>query len=1226
MAPGPPSLPTKFPCWCRAVYSWGGESKRDLGFVEGDLIECLNAGDGSWWMGRLFRDKRMMGLFPSNFVVLLGEDFVPVSRSTTDVLARNDSADSRTVKKQRTVFRKPFQAHKEAVTPGEANRRAKERLSETPSTATSRENTPPRSNIPQRPPRTPATAFRARGTLARSPSRIESPSPAVKARVRSPLPPSHVDSSSQSPSYAVSSDTVPPDVSQQPPVREESPPPPPPPPHRVAVRSQAHRISIPPPAPIEMNDRFTIFAKTPPPDDAPPSPAGFSPGHSPAGQSSIGPGNTPSPLRDAMEDVMTSLQDMGLPRGAPSPSPVPQFSNPWSPDAYDEFRTSSPRPIHARANTSLGFGTNQERNLDDGENVYGNQHSQDQRHQDGPPQFNNYVQRMENRLRQLHNQSDRSVQDDEHDIGPPPPPKQHEYQFRHDSIPASRPQLRGRKSATELSKQFLNRTMTNKSSTTNSSSGVQSTFTADTTSTNTTASLMSGTSAGQFSATSAGSFARHAKWGSFSAERPTTAIDGLNKGIYSDIDRPITPISGISYHSSHNTSRQGAQSAVPWSPSKDINGSPGVFGGLATPKVKKSGFLKRFLDSAKTGAATARSSIQVPQSGRSPSPTKHRFTQSFGSSRNTENTGFRDTELGGNSPIDWVQIRRDVNRASTPSRNERVERAERCQMMDHPVIYSVEELQETAEGDESIDGLPLSDPTNWGAINLGLVDKSARFINNLPPLTNAASLAQGYVCRPYKSDVQRLRAIFTWVSEKIAWEEPVDENEVDLKRVINMKRGSAQEVAFLVKEMCSAVGLHADVIKGYLKSPGELLDLGALSRPNHWWNAILIDGEWRIMDCSLAGPTNPQRSQIVTTTSHHAESWYFLARPLEICYTHIPLHPEEQHICPPISPDVLLALPTVSPAFFKNAMHMPDYDTSFCHLEGLDVLQLRILVPPDVECVAEVEAPAFARDLDGDWFESGDIVRKRAIAQPDWIRGQKRFTVKALLPGDEGQGVLKIYAGKKGLMHSNRDIPHPLAVTLPILHTGENPPYEFLLRHPTPHAQRHDIYVIQPQCGRLAINNTFVFAVRQHPSAPFSKSSSGEIPVDGRASPIMRPSSAMSVVSSSYGGSVASTTSLDAFTANTSIVSSNKSTSNPHREKPAKLAIQSPSGKILRLMRKADHMISTSNNNPDSLTEGTPDGSVWETVIKVGERGVWRGLVLADRSARWCVFCEWECY
>jgi transglutaminase/protease-like cytokinesis protein 3 len=69
--------------------------------------------------------------------------------------------------------------------------------------------------------------------------------------------------------------------------------------------------------------------------------------------------------------------------------------------------------------------------------------------------------------------------------------------------------------------------------------------------------------------------------------------------------------------------------------------------------------------------------------------------------------------------------------------------------------------------------------------------------------------------------------------------------------------------------------------------------------------------------------------------------------------------------------------------------------------------------------------------------------------------------------------------------------------------------------------------------------------------------------------------------------------------------------------KPAKLAIQTPSGKIIRLTRKVDGA---------GRREESADGSEWETVIKVGERGVWRGLVLADRSARWCVFAEWECF
>ena len=53
-------------------------------------------------------------------------------------------------------------------------------------------------------------------------------------------------------------------------------------------------------------------------------------------------------------------------------------------------------------------------------------------------------------------------------------------------------------------------------------------------------------------------------------------------------------------------------------------------------------------------------------------------------------------------------------------------------------------------------------------------------------------------------------------------------------------------------------------------------------------------------------------------------------------------------------------------------------------------------------------------------------------------------------------------------------------------------------------------------------------------------------------------------------------------------------------------------------------MISSDNGN-QSISDAVAEGSVWETVIKIGERGMWRGLVLADRAARWCVFCEWEC-
>ena len=160
--------------------------------------------------------------------------------------------------------------------------------------------------------------------------------------------------------------------------REDSPPPPPPPPHRVAIgrtdshspqppmHSQArshsplppmhssqyrpHSPNPPPhypppsrsPTPLVMNDRYTVFNRTPSPSAA----SMHSAVSATSAQSDIH-GNTPSPLRDAMEDVMTSLEDMGLPRQAQSPSPSPMFNNPWAPEEFDTSQKGHPKATGA---------------------------------------------------------------------------------------------------------------------------------------------------------------------------------------------------------------------------------------------------------------------------------------------------------------------------------------------------------------------------------------------------------------------------------------------------------------------------------------------------------------------------------------------------------------------------------------------------------------------------------------------------------------------------------------------------------------------------------------------------------------------------------------------------------------------------------------------------------------------------------------------------------------
>ncbi|RDL36458.1 SH3-domain-containing protein [Venustampulla echinocandica] len=1167
------AVPSRFPCWCRAVYSYGGESKRDLGFVEGDLIECLNAGDGSWWMGRLRRDKRMMGLFPSNFVEVLDESFIPTSRSSSPMPDRSPSPNpfnpQAPQKTKSKAFRKPFQAY--AAPDAAAARRAE--LQKQDSLSISRAPSP---NIHRTISRAPSPQMHR--TISRAPSpQLHS----YGSRAPSPAPPMHRDSyGSRAPSPAPSFQYRP----YRPPSLEpqsdlgSSPPPPPPPPHRTNFTSHGSMNSQ-----TQRNGNYHTPRATSP---CPPSPGAT--------------GLTPSPLRSAMDDVMSSLYDMGVSRTTESPEPP---LDPWSPEAFDQTYINARRNKAPRPNTAIGIG---------GLNAYDDDHD-DQPYMGGaqssyvadqpPPQLSNYVRRMEDRLNKMHTSSPRPPEEDDH---PPSVPSKMGLYDRPKSVVGNmppEPKLRHRKSAYEVGRSMLGRTFTTKTNSTSSSSGGRSTTTNMTSSTQMTdRSLMSGASAGGFSSTSAGSYARkkeelQGRSRSAFGSRRDQFLGANGSQVDFGNSRPQTPLTGISYHTSHASGPSRPQSQAGWQGSNV--GSESMLGGLVAPKPKKSGFFKKIIESAKTGAASARSSIAVSDASRPGSSARNIMPNGVtsiagGIGNSNANNVANDMGLGGG--VDWVQVRRDVNRSNSLSRIERIERKERCQMMDYPAISPVEELFEGCDGDEGADGKPVAEPTAFQAVNLSLVDKNARFINSLPPMTNPISLATGFVCRPYRSDVQRLRAIFTWVSEKITWEDDF-EGEVDSRRVIQSKRGCAEEVAVLVLEMCTAVGIHAEVVRGYLKTPGEVPELGIMPRPNHWWNAVVVDGQWRMMDCSLAAPSHPRRS-LYSSAGGQGESWWFLARPSEICWTHVPAVHEQQHLCPPIAHEVLLALPCACPPYFKNSLEMVGYDTSLVRIEDLELVHIKFTVPADVECVAEVEARAFERDADGDCFESGETLKKRALAQAEWIDGQKRYTVKALLPGDEGQAILKIYAGKRGLMQSIKDIPHPLAFALPIIHAGDNPPYEFLTRHPTPHAQRHDLYVAQPQCHRLALNNTFVFAVRQHPS-----STSLTPPNPGGTSPIpfIRPSSAMSITNSSASGSNPSTT--NAYSS----------------KKPAKLAIQSPGGKVLRLMRKDEKIQSTSQ----ALEKG--DGGTWETIIKVGERGVWRGLVLADRSARWCVFAEWTC-
>ncbi|SCU90648.1 LAMI_0E03026g1_1 [Lachancea mirantina] len=58
----------------KAQYSWSGETKNDLGFLENDIIEVSKI-KGNWFYGTLLRNSKKYGFFPNNFVTVIEERY-----------------------------------------------------------------------------------------------------------------------------------------------------------------------------------------------------------------------------------------------------------------------------------------------------------------------------------------------------------------------------------------------------------------------------------------------------------------------------------------------------------------------------------------------------------------------------------------------------------------------------------------------------------------------------------------------------------------------------------------------------------------------------------------------------------------------------------------------------------------------------------------------------------------------------------------------------------------------------------------------------------------------------------------------------------------------------------------------------------------------------------------------------------------------------------------------
>lgn len=434
----------------------------------------------------------------------------------------------------------------------------------------------------------------------------------------------------------------------------------------------------------------------------------------------------------------------------------------------------------------------------------------------------------------------------------------------------------------------------------------------------------------------------------------------------------------------------------------------------------------------------------------------------------------------------WIEVHRNVHRTNTLTKNEKAKRKMRPQIDGIRSLEPIDDLSRIAGNETGSGGYTLRDNLLLERRDFSVVWANISSLNSWPYRT-PGDLARGHILQKFSDPLDQLRCAFDFCSTKLKWEGLVSDDALEegvgsLTRTMQSRRASCQDIANAFKQMCDALSIYCDVIPGYLKGPGEVWHNPGIPRVNHYWNAVLVDDHWRMVDASLASPSFPTRDIYSKCDKRSPEYFYFLTKPCELVYTHVPYSLRDEHIVPALPHDVLIALPVAGPMAFNYSLVLKDFSTSLTRMQGLDVAELTVAVTPEVEIFGEVMAGTFPAGSAHLLLNTDDHKKFSALSQVFWENGERFCRIKAVLPPTHEQGALSLYVGPRGTLQSITKNTLSLAYSVPMIQKGENPALNFVIRHPTPHSDHQDIYINEPQCRDFVYGQTYVFAIRQHPS------------------------------------------------------------------------------------------------------------------------------------------------
>jgi hypothetical protein len=240
---------------------------------------------------------------------------------------------------------------------------------------------------------------------------------------------------------------------------------------------------------------------------------------------------------------------------------------------------------------------------------------------------------------------------------------------------------------------------------------------------------------------------------------------------------------------------------------------------------------------------------------------------------------------------------------------------------------------------------------------------------------------------PARTEGEKARAIFRWISDRIAYAEPGDPAEGLPADVLTRREAVCFGYAGLFEALCAASGLRCAAVSGFGKGRTYTVGDSTSGPANHAWNAVWAGGRWNLLDCTWGAGRTGEDGRFV----RRFDGFWFFTPPELFVQSHLPEDPNWQVLDRTLSREDFEALPHVQSAFFVLGLSWIGGPPG--RLAVSDEALLALEVPRNVRLMARLLS------------RSGEDQGDRTMV----ARNEGGVTVRALCPS-KGSYILRLVA------------------------------------------------------------------------------------------------------------------------------------------------------------------------------------------------------------------------